>query len=135
MFQKFQVLYFKGLDKVQLEWLSNQLQLCKESNKKAIICGHIPINVNAGHCKNKPYNHEEIQAVIHSHKDTCVAYFAGHYHDGGNFKDDDDILHITFPCIVEKGPDNDSFSIVEVYNNRVEVKIVTDDVKIFEIEI
>lgn len=82
-----------------------------------------------------PYNHEEIQALLSSYKNTCVGYFAGHYHDGGSFRDEDNILHITFPCIVEGQADSNSFSIVKVYESKVEIENVTDDVKFYEIKI
>jgi manganese-dependent ADP-ribose/CDP-alcohol diphosphatase len=39
---------FNGsLSDFQIEWLKNQLKLCKDNNKKVIICGHLPIHAQA----------------------------------------------------------------------------------------
>lgn len=36
-----------GLGDVQMEWLNEQLKICKDSQMKCIICGHLPIHTQA----------------------------------------------------------------------------------------
>jgi len=129
------VAYNGGLHKIQIEWLRKQLELCKTNKKKAIICGHMPINSKASHQRNMPFNYEEIQELIWSFENTCVAYFAGHYHGGGVTRDEHNILHITFPGIIEIPPGQNSFATLEVFKNKIRIEMVTDKVHIHEIKL
>ena len=107
-------------------------------NKKAIICGHVPIREGAcGKSMNHlAFNRKEILNLLGSYEGVCIAYFSGHYHNGGCFKDNNNILHITFPAIVEASPDSECFSTVRVYEEKLVVEInLTDNCQIYEISI
>ena len=110
--------YSKGLRQNQLSWLNDQLNHCQKHNKKAIICGHVPIHKRAATSKHVPFNNEEILELIHSYENVCVAYFAGHYHCGGFYEDKQNkIVHITFPAVLETQPGSPCFSTIMVYGD------------------
>lgn len=101
-----------GLFANQLDWLKIELEKCQNQNKKAIVCGHVPININASNEMNLAFNCEEISEILWSHEKTVIAYFSGHFHPGGYYKetrDNHSIHHITFKAIVETLPESNSF--------------------------
>ncbi len=67
----------------QMEWLRAQLNACKESNRKAIVCGHLPIQAQAADTMCLAWNSKEVLELLWSFDKTVVAYFAGHDHQGG----------------------------------------------------
>ena len=128
-------LFIKGLHTDQLDWLKKQLKTCHDSNKKAIVCGHMPLLIEASHKKNMPLNAAEIREVIWSFPKVCVAYLAGHAHCGGRFIDEHGIFHLTMPGIIEVRPESSSYSIVKVFEKKIVIELTTDKVEHFEIDI
>ena len=122
-----------GLHKNQLKWLQHELQKCKDLQKKSIVCGHNPIHLGASNQLNLAYNCDEILSILKSFNGTVVAYFAGHFHPGNYFLDENDIHHITFQAIVETKPDSNSFTTVKVFKQHVLVTIKTDSLKEYKI--
>ncbi len=90
-------------------------------------------------CGDKNYmalNRQKILKLINSYTGVCVAYFAGHFHRGGSFQDcENKILHITFPAVVEADPENNCFSTVKIYEEKVIIELYTDENKNFEINL
>ena len=134
------------MDREQLDWLRDQLSDCQRMGQKAIICGHMPIERRASSLNNLPLNVDEVRSAINSFPNVCVAYLAGHCHPGGDFKDENGILHITVPGIVEVKPGSNSYATAQVFENKVLIELVsvtcrfsgdpvTDKVFNFEIEI
>lgn len=95
----------------------------------------MPICIEASHKKNMPLNHIEIRETICQYPNVCIAYLAGHTHKGGVFKDDHGIFHLTQPGIVETKPGSNSFSIVQVFKEKLRIEFVTNNTQIFEIDI
>jgi manganese-dependent ADP-ribose/CDP-alcohol diphosphatase len=111
-----------GLDTKQFDWLANQLSICKSNDKKAIICGHVPINVNSSNPMNLAFNNEQITDLLFSYENTVCAYLCGHFHPGGYFKEtrnNNIIHHITFSAVVETEPGKDAFSLVKCYSDKI----------------
>lgn len=115
-------LFNGSLSQVQLEWLRNQLEFCKNSNKKVILSGHIPIHPQACEIMCLAWNNKEILELIWSFDHTVIAYFSGHDHQGGYFRDKYNVHHITFAAIVETPPNSNAYATVKVYNNKVSIE-------------
>ncbi len=128
---------FLGLSLTQLSWLRSQLENCKSHSKKAIVCGHVPIRRST--CGDSNYmalNSAKVLSLINSYSGVCVAYFAGHFHSGGSFKDcKNNILHVTFPAIVEADPQNNCFSTIRIFEEKIIIEILTNESKTFEINL
>lgn len=129
------LIFSGGIRNKQMLWLKEQLEICVKSNKKAIICGHVPIHRMASSLKHVAANYFEILGVIRAYEGVCVAYFAGHYHAGAVYKDKTNILHITFPAVLETEPGADSFSTIQIYEDHINVKIVRYNINEYRIEI
>ncbi len=110
-----------GLNEQQLVWLTTQLKSCRETNTKAIIAGHLPINKLAANEKFLAWNNDQILELIWQFDDVCVMYLSGHYHLGGYNLDEHNIHHLTLPGIVELSPESSSFISCLVYENKVVV--------------
>lgn len=112
-----------GLSDGQLDWLKNQLDLIKQENKKCIICGHVPLHpqaVSTTLCL--AWNQKEVLDLFGNYEKTILAYFSGHDHDGGYFRDKNNIHHITFKAILETPPNTNAYALVKVFKNRVSVE-------------
>ena len=103
----------------QLKWLEEQLNLCKNENKKAIVCGHNPLSKEASKEKFVSLNAAQILELLWSYDHVIIAYVSGHFHQGGYFRDKCDIHHITLPGIIEKHPGSNSFMTVKVFEEKI----------------
>ena len=119
----------------QLTWLKEQLEMCRKQSKKVILAGHIPLRHESSCFTTLPFNSTEILDIIYEYERVCVAYFAGHYHEGGHFMDEHKILHIAFPAVLETPPEKNSYSTVQVFEDIVRVEMVHLTKKTFEIAI
>ena len=129
------VAYNGAPTQTQLDWLREMLEMSKTQSKKVIIAGHIPLRPESSSYKTLPFNADQILEVIYAYKEVCVAYFGGHYHEGGSFKDEYNILHITFPAILEAPPDMNAYSTVKVFEKKILIDIVYLTNETFEIDI
>lgn len=111
-----------GLGQVQMNWLRDQLKICKENNLKVIVCGHLPIHAKACDQMCLAWDSREILELIWSFESTVVAYFAGHDHQGGYFRDKRNIHHVTFAAILETPSGSNAYATVKVYDNKVSVE-------------
>lgn len=115
-----------GVSDEQLEWLSSNLAECRESNKKVILCGHIPL-LNAAADWSLVWNAEEILELMWSFTDVVLIYIAGHYHPGGYFKDEHGIPHLTLPGMLERSPTKSNTYLTGlVYEDRLVIKNESD---------
>jgi manganese-dependent ADP-ribose/CDP-alcohol diphosphatase len=105
-----------------MSWLRNELDVCKKNSLKAIVCGHIPIHAKACEQMCLAWNAKEVLELLWQFEHTVIAYFAGHDHAGGYFRDKHNIHHITFAAIIETPPNSNAYATVKVYNNKVSVE-------------
>lgn len=108
-----------GLSEKQLNWLESQLKICRDTDFKAIIVGHIPINEHAATSKYLAWHSNDVLKLLWSFDDVCIAYFCGHYHIGGYHQDEHNIHHITLPGIVELKLESDSFLTGLVFDDKL----------------
>jgi len=114
---------FNGsLSESQMKWLERQLIECKEKNKKVIVCGHVPIHPQAVDLRCLMWDQKEILELLGLFEKTVIAYFSGHDHRGGYFRDKHNIHHISFPAIIETTPNSNAYATVKVYDNKVSVE-------------
>lgn len=117
--------YNGAISKTQYDWLGDQLNECKLNNKKVILCGHIPLVVEASSYDGICWNAVEILNLIGSFKSVVVLYLAGHQHSGGYYYDKDlNLHHLTVNAILETSPDNfyNAYVNVKVFENKLIIK-------------
>lgn len=115
-------LFNGALSQNQLQWLRDQLELCKGLNKKVIVSGHIPIHPQACETMCLAWNNKEVLELLWSFDHTVIAYFSGHDHQGGYFRDKYNVHHITFSAILETPPNSNAYATVKVYDNKLSVE-------------
>lgn len=103
----------------QLDWLEKQLSHCQQNGLNVIISGHLPLHQQASDPRCLAWNFRQVLDLIWKYQANVIAYFCGHDHDGGYFRDKFNIHHITFPAIVETPPNSNAYAFVKVFENRV----------------
>ena len=111
-----------SLSMKQVSWLKSELNTCKEAGSYAIVCGHLPIHDEAADVRFLAWNAKEMLECLWSFDKTVVAYFAGHDHQGGYFRDKKNIHHVTFRAIIETAPNSNAYATVNVYDDRVSIE-------------
>jgi manganese-dependent ADP-ribose/CDP-alcohol diphosphatase len=106
----------------QFKWLEGQLAECKAQGVNAIVCGHVPLHPQASDPRCLAWNYKEVMDLFTVYEKQVIAYFCGHDHDGGYFRDRNNIHHLTFPGIIEINPNSNAYAIVKVYDNKVSVE-------------
>ncbi len=105
-----------GISNKQILWLTNQLNAAAGNDEKVFIACHFPIFPENEH---NLLNYTDLLTVLEGYKN-IIAWFSGHNHAGnyGNFN----MIHfVTLRGMVETEQVN-SFSIVEVYKNKIWIK-------------
>ncbi len=104
-----------GISQEQLNWLDVTLADAKSKGQKAIVFAHHPIWPLTS---STLWNYQDVIDVLEMH-DNVVAYMNGHNH-AGNYAIKEGIHYVTFQGMLLT-PDENSFSIVEVFRDRLEV--------------
>ena len=76
--------------------------------------------------------------MLWSFDGTVVAYFCGHFHQGGYFKEtrnNKTIHHVTFPAIIETLPSSNAYSLVKVYDTKIVIEQFSDNFNHIEISL
>lgn len=68
------------------------------------------------------WDSKKVLELLWKFNHTVIAYFAGHDHKGGYFRDKNNIHHITFPAILETPPNSNSYATVKVFEDKVSVE-------------
>lgn len=104
-----------GLSTDQLTWLRGVLTKSAKTNEKVVVFSHMPVYPENNH------NVWNDDAVIKELEATgnVVAYFNGHNH-AGNYAVKNGIHYVNLKGMVETA-DTNSYSIVEVYKDRLEI--------------
>lgn len=105
-----------GISDEQIKWMRTELDASAAIGEKVFLLCHFPIWPEAAH---NLLNYEKVLDIT-SQYDHIIAWLNGHNHDGsyGNFS----MIHfVTFRGMVETETNN-SFAMVEVYNNKIWIK-------------
>jgi len=107
--------YNGGVSQEQLEWLEGALLAAEADNRAVAIFTHVPLFRPATQPKTVVWNCEEVLAVLHRHKDSVMAVFAGHDHDGGYAVDSAGLHHVTMNSPLTATPGTDCFAVLECF--------------------
>ncbi|KAI3727002.1 hypothetical protein L1987_66809 [Smallanthus sonchifolius] len=107
-----------GVGKEQLEWLDKTLQDATKSNKKVVVCCHIPLDPGATSKQSLLWNYDEVMDVIHRY-DCVKVCLGGHDHKGGHSVDSHGVHHRVLEAALECPPGTDAFGYVDVYEDRL----------------
>ena len=122
-FKRFTALNGAISDK-QYKWLVKQLENLKKKNRKAIICGHIPIHPETS--KNTiglAWNFQEMLDLFNNYSNYILVYLSGHDHNGAYHKCQTSNIHyITVSSILEAPPNKNSFATVKVFHDRIKIE-------------
>lgn len=110
-----------GLGQEQLDWLEDVLLLTAGQGKLAIICGHIPILVEASEPKGVVFDNVVVGGLLSAHNSVVKAYFCGHHHPGG-YAYKNGIHHVTFEAVLDADHEEGSCGVVELHGSRIVIK-------------
>jgi len=104
-----------GISQEQLNWLDATLTDAESKGQKALVFAHHPVWPLAN---SSLWNYQDVIDVLETH-DNVVAYMNGHRHTG-DYAIKNGIHYVTFQGMLLT-PDENSFSVVEVFRDRIEV--------------
>lgn len=107
--------YNGGIGKVQISWLKTALDNAAEKNEKVIIFCHYPLYPPD---KHNLLNNEELLSLLKNYKGVKL-WLNGHNHKG-NYGLFEDIHFVNVKGMVE-GEDDMAWSIVKIFENRIEI--------------
>ncbi|MDF9794876.1 hypothetical protein OKW21_000139 [Catalinimonas alkaloidigena] len=105
-----------GISRKQLGWLRTKVEEAASQGERIIVMGHYPLYPKDAH---NLWNDEEVVNLLTRYPQV-VAYFNGHNHSG-NYGQKEHVHFLNFKGMVESEQEN-SFAIVEVYQDRLTVK-------------
>ncbi|PMC35703.1 phosphatase [Bacillus sp. UMB0899] len=104
-----------GVSEEQLTWLRGVLKKAAQRQEKVVVLAHMPVYPENNH---NVWNDEAVIAELEA-AGNVVAYFNGHNH-AGNYGVKNGIHYVNLKGMVETD-DTNSYSIVRVYKDRLEV--------------
>ncbi|KAH3872369.1 manganese-dependent ADP-ribose/CDP-alcohol diphosphatase-like [Dreissena polymorpha] len=114
------VQYNGALSTEQIDWIDKNLTEAEQMKQNVIVIGHCGVCPGSIDSSCLCWNAPEVLQVLQSHSSCMVAYLAGHDHFGGMACDDQGIMHITFPGVVENKSEAD-FGTFYMYEDRLEL--------------
>jgi 3',5'-cyclic AMP phosphodiesterase CpdA len=109
-----------AVDAAQMAWLKERLALAEQNGEKVVLLSHLPTHPQAGGPAEVLWNWEEVLAVLEG-SPAVTTFFAGHQHRGGYYLTNG-IHHVTLKGMVEAPADGNSFGIVHVFPDRLELE-------------
>ncbi|MFJ8266656.1 metallophosphoesterase [Peribacillus asahii] len=104
-----------GVSNEQLTWLRGVLDKAAQTNEKVVVIAHMPVYPENNH---NVWNDDAVIKELEA-AGNVVAYFNGHNH-AGNYGVKNGIHYVNLKGMVETA-DTTSYSIVEVYKDRLEI--------------
>jgi len=105
-----------GIGKDQISWIRKEIEEAEVHSEKVLIFCHFPVYPDGTH---NLLNCNEMVNTVSGYLNV-IAWFSGHYH-AGNYARLRQIHFLTFEGMVET-PDSNSFAIVKVFTDRLEVR-------------
>jgi manganese-dependent ADP-ribose/CDP-alcohol diphosphatase len=116
-----------GVDIPQLHWLEQMLVNARANNEKIILCSHQPIHPGSSFPTCLIWNYNDILTIVRKYSDVIIASFSGHAHKGGYVRDVDSGVHFrTFEAMLESPPPICTYAIVDLFENRLDVRGMGD---------
>lgn len=98
------------------------IQDAGQQGQSVVVCSHLPIYPDTCPPACLVWNYDEVLAVLQQQPGVVVASIAGHTHQNGYLVDAAGIHHMVLPGVVEAAPGRDCYGVVEVYQDRLELK-------------
>jgi|TARA_B110000914_G_scaffold197291_1_gene187021 predicted phosphodiesterase len=108
--------YSYGIGDQQMAWLRRELEDSAAQGQRALVFNHFPALRNGTPVNS--WNSKELVALLGEHKH-ALAYFNGHHH-AGRYYDHHGVHYLNVKGMVET-PEDTAYSIVKVYDDRLEV--------------
>ena len=104
-----------GLGIKQRQWLRKRLQMHHLRNERVIVAGHCPVHPLAvNNLDSLVWDYQEVLSLM-AECPACVAYLAGHDHEGGYCHDKKSkIHHLTVPAILQAVPGTNRFLTIDL---------------------
>mmetsp|Transcript_63428 Transcript_63428/g.178506 ORF Transcript_63428/g.178506 Transcript_63428/m.178506 type:complete len:367 (+) Transcript_63428:89-1189(+) len=109
--------YNGGMSATQVAWLDRALAAAEAEHRRVLLFSHVPLYQPATKAQTVVWNCEEVLAVLHAHRESVVAVFAGHDHDGGYAMDPEGLHHVTMSSPLTAAPGTDCFAILECHDD------------------
>jgi hypothetical protein len=93
-----------------------------QQGQSVVVCSHLPIYPDTCPPACLVWNYDEVLSVLQQQPGVVVASIAGHTHQNGYLVDAAGIHHMVLPGVVEAAPGRDCYGVVEVYQDRLELK-------------
>eukprot|EP00698_Gefionella_okellyi_P001645 TRINITY_DN11548_c0_g1_i1.p1 TRINITY_DN11548_c0_g1~~TRINITY_DN11548_c0_g1_i1.p1 ORF type:complete len:321 (-),score=46.89 TRINITY_DN11548_c0_g1_i1:149-1111(-) len=106
----------------QLQWLSETLRSARIAHELCIIFTHVPLCPDAAYGIQDAvtWNYRDVQQLMHQAGNVvCCLY--GHEHMGGYSVDAGGVHHVALEAVLEAGPGQQSYAVVSVYDEAVEI--------------
>jgi manganese-dependent ADP-ribose/CDP-alcohol diphosphatase len=106
---------------LQLEWLKQQLQECRENEETAVILSHQPILPGSSSPVCLIWNYDQVLSILRANADVVAASFCGHAHKGSYKRDDVSGIHFrVFEAALENL--DKTYAMVDFYSDRIHVR-------------
>lgn len=116
-----------GIDKPQLTWLRETLELAREEKETVVVITHQPILPESAKPICLIWNYSEVLQILREFGGVVAAVFAGHDHAGGYKRDEDSGIHFrVFEAMLESAKPLTTYGFVDVYWDRLVVRGVGD---------
>lgn len=110
-----------ALSDAQLRWLDAELAKADALGEIVIVFGHLAISPASAGADCLLWNFAEVMGLFDAHR--CVAlYLCGHTHRCGYAVDAKGVHYMALAGIIETAPDQEAFSTVSVFPDRIEVR-------------
>jgi manganese-dependent ADP-ribose/CDP-alcohol diphosphatase len=110
-----------GFGPSQMSWLRSQLSLSRSLGESVVVSSHQPLHPSTTPPICLPFNYGEVLKLLREYSDVVVMTLAGHAHEGG-YVESRGIHHIVVPAMLESEPTVETFGIIDIYEDRIEVK-------------
>jgi manganese-dependent ADP-ribose/CDP-alcohol diphosphatase len=120
--QKRFVAFNGAVDKPQLEWLRDTLEVARHEKQKVIILSHQPILPGTSSAICLMWNYDEVLEILREYKCTIAASFSGHAHNCGYVRDKESGIHFrVFASPLESKDPVKTYGFVHVHDDRLEI--------------
>lgn len=112
---------FNGaVGKVQLEWLTGELESARDHNHQVILLSHQPILPQTTHPVCLIWNFHEILDILKSYNDVVVASLSGHAHKYG-YKEWNGIHFRVIEAVLETPRPHHTYCIIDLFDDALKV--------------
>lgn len=106
---------------IQLKWLKEQLQECRDGKETAVILSHQPILPGSSSPVCLIWNYDQVLDILRANADVVAASFCGHAHKGSYKRDSVSGIHFrVFEAALENL--DKTYAMVDFYPDRIQVR-------------